>query len=125
MIGIFNTITINGVEFYRPTNFALRREDVLAGEYTTCTGKLIADRIGWKYSDMTLSWDTLPQSMLDVLTGLSGPVQMVFTDSDGSHTETIIRGAFTNTPTRFTASDESVLWRDVAAEVRFINVHSD
>ena len=125
MIGIFNTITVNGVELFRPNDFTLRREDVLAGEYTTCTGKLIADRIGWKYSDMTLSWDTLPQDMLDVLTGLSGPVQMAFTDSDGLHTETIIRGAFTNTPTRITASNGSVLWRDVAVEVRFINVHHE
>ena len=125
MIGVFETITINGVTFLRPNNFNLRREDVLAGEYTTCTGKLIADRIGWKYSDMTLAWDTLPQAMLDVLTGLTGAVEMKFTDSDGLHTETIIRGAFTNTPTRLTAYDGSVLWRDVAVEVRFINVHRE
>ena len=121
MIGVFESITINGVRFYRPNNFSLRREDVLAGEYTTCTGKLIADRIGWKYSDMTLSWDTLPQAMLDALTGLSGPVQMVFTDSDGAHTATTTRGA----PTRFTAYNGAVMWSDVAVEVRFINVHSE
>jgi len=125
MIGVFESITINGVRFYRPNNFSLRREDVLAGEYTTCTGKLIADRIGWKYSDMTLSWDTLPQAMLDALTGLSGPVQMVFTDSDGAHTETIIRGAFTNTPTRFTDYNGAVMWSNVSVEVRFVNVHNE
>lgn len=125
MIGIFNTITIDNVEFPRPSDFQIQRQDVLAGEYTTCTGRIIADRIGWRYSDMTLEWDTLTQDQLDTLTGINGPVTMEFEDSDGAQSETIIRGAFTNTPTRFTGPDGEPVWKDVAMEVRFINAHDD
>ena len=117
------TIRINGHDIYRPNEFTPAREDVYAAEYTTCTGKMIADRIGWKYSDMTLSWDTLPQAMLDVLLGMSGESTLVFSDSDGEHTEKIIRGAFTNMPTRFTGLDGKAAWQNIAVEVRFIDVH--
>jgi len=124
MIDIYNTITINGSEIFRPSEFDLKREDVYSGEYTTCTGAIIADRIGWRYSDIELKYDTLPDAQMSVLFAMSGANTLTFTDSDGSHTETVIRLGFTNTPTRFTAYDGSVLWKDVAVNLRFINVHN-
>ena len=54
MIGIFNTITINGHEIYRGNEFTLQREYIYAGEYETCTGKRCADLVGWRYSDLTV-----------------------------------------------------------------------
>ncbi|SFO07754.1 hypothetical protein SAMN05216515_10682 [Eubacterium pyruvativorans] len=117
------TITINGRDILRPNDFTPSREDVYAAEYTTCTGKLIADRIGWKYADMTLSWDTLPQAMLDVLTGMNGEATLAFEDNDGLHTERIIRGRFANIPTRFTGIDGNAAWQNISVEVRFIDVH--
>lgn len=123
MIGIFNTIKINNTEILRPSDFELTKEDVYAGEYRTNTGRLIADVIGWKYADFTLSWDMLPNDMISVLTNLTGEATLEFEDSDGSHTETIIRGGFQNTPTRFTNPDGSVVWKNVNVEVRFINTH--
>ena len=124
MIGVFNTITIDGTEVFRPNDIVLKREDVYAGEYTTCTGKVIADKIGWKYSDMALEWDTLPGYMLDALLGVSGSFYITFTDSDGSHTEAVVRRGFQNVPTRLTSPSGEACWKDVSMEVRFINVHS-
>ena len=125
MIGIFNSITIDGVQVFRPNDMPIAREDVYAGEYTTCTGKTIADRIGWKYSDMSLEWDTLTDEMLNALISLSGAFDITFTDFDGSHTETVIRDDFTSTPTRLTSFNGASVWKDVALKVRFLNVHSD
>lgn len=125
MAQLFETITINESEIYRPNDFKLEREDVYAGEYVTCTGKTIADRIGWKYADTTLSWDAIPNSQMAVLTGLSGQGTITFADSDGNHTETFIRAGFENTPTRFTYDDGSVVWKDVNLNIRFINAHND
>lgn len=125
MIGVFETIRIDNVEILRPNDMELKRADVYSGEYTTMNGSVIADRIGWKYADTTLKWDTLPDSMLTALTGLTGAVDFVFTDSDGTHTEKIIRGGFANTATRITAMDGNALWRDVAVDIRFINTHED
>lgn len=123
MIGVFNTITIDGVEIFRPNEMVIQREDVYAGEYTTCTGKIIADKIGWRYEDMDLSWDTLTLDMIDALTDVSGPFDITFTDSDGSHTESVIRLQFSNVPTRFTSPSGEACWKDVQMKVRFINVH--
>ena len=126
MIGIYNTITIDGTEFPRPNDFEIQREDIYAGEYETCTGKIIADRIGWRFSETELTFDTLPDHLLQVLVGLSGEVTMGFTDSDGtSHQETIVRTSFVNTPTRYTFSDGTAIWKNISVQVRFINAHND
>ena len=42
-------ITIDGSRIYKPREFAPQIEDLYAGEYTTCTGKIVGDRIGWKW----------------------------------------------------------------------------
>ena len=46
MIGIFNTIIIDGKEIFRPNAFTLQREQIYSGEIETCTGKRLADRVG-------------------------------------------------------------------------------
>lgn len=124
MIGIYNTITISGHEFKRPSDMAIVREDVYKGEYTTCTGALRADRIGWKYADTTLEFDSMTPDELAYLSGLTGMFNMTWTDSDGSHTEAVIRTGFENTPTRQTMPNGRAIWRDVKIGVKFINVHS-
>ena len=106
-------------------DFEIKREDVYAGEYTTCTGKLIADKIGWKYSDLPMKWDVLPDEDLVYLTTLTGAFNLIFRDSDGQHTEQVIRKGFTNTPTRITGPEGSKIWTGVEMEVTFINVHNN
>lgn len=123
MIGIFETININGTEIYRPNDFEVKREDVYAGEYVSLTGKTIADRIGWKYSDMTLKWDALTDAMLQALISLEGSFSISFEDSDGQHTEQVIRRGFTNTPTRLTGPNGAKLWTGLEMEISFLNTH--
>lgn len=125
MIGIYNTITIDNVEYPRPSDFEIKREDIYAGEYETCTGKKIADRIGWRYSDITLKFDTLPDSKLQLLSAINSAVNLVFTDDDGVHTESVIRTGFNNTPTRYTGPDGTPLWKNVGVTMRFIDAHND
>ena len=122
-LGIYNKIYINGRPYFRPNDFQLAREDVYAGEYTSCTGKLIADKIGWKYSDLPMKWDILPDEDLVYLTTLIGAFDLIFRDSDGQHTETVIRKGFTNTPTRITGPEGSKIWTGIEMEVAFLNTH--
>lgn len=125
MIGVFNTIRINTTDILAPNDFQPAREDVYAGEITTCTGKLIADRIGWKYADMSLEWDTLPQTDLMVLIGVSGMFDLIFTDVDGTTvTESAIPKSRVYTGTRYTDQNGNVVWRDVQFGITFVNVHN-
>ena len=125
MIGVYNTIQLNGVELFRPNDFAPKREDIYGAEITTCSGKVIADRVGWRYADMTLNWDTLPQAQLDVLLALAGQATLVFTDADGtSHTEQIIPTSRVWVATRLTGKDGNALWKDVSMGVKFLNAHN-
>lgn len=124
MIGIFNTITINDNEVYRPNEFTLQRENVYAAELLTCTGKTIADLIGWKYADMTLNFDTLPNDMMEALLQISGDVEMTFEDEEGtSVTEMVIVRSSTAQVTRFTNYAGDTLWKDFALNISFINTH--
>lgn len=101
------------------------REDVYASEIITCTGKLIADLIGWRYSDMSLNWDTLPESQLQVLLNMTGENTLEFVDADGvTHTEKVIRTSAVQTATRFNFPDGTPVWSQVSVEVRFLNVHN-
>lgn len=124
MIDNRNTIFINNVEIFRPNEFTPEREDVYAGEYMTCTGKTVADRIGWKYSDTTLEWDILSNSMMTTLLALPGSFDITFDDSDGSHTETVIKTGFANTATRFTNDLGQAIWKDVKLGIKFIDAHN-
>jgi hypothetical protein len=122
---IYSTIQINGKEILRPNDFSPQREDIYAAEITTCTGATIADRIGWRYSDMTLEWDTLPQSQLEILLSMSGQSTITFTGADGaSHTESIVRTSAISTASRATSSAGNPVWSDVKVEVRFLNAHN-
>ena len=124
MINNLNTITINNVEIFRPNDFTPEREDVYAGEYTTCTGKTVADRIGWKFSDMSLEWDMLTADMMSTITSLPGSFDITFTDSDGSHTATVIKTGFANTATRLTDNFNNVIWKNVKLNISFIDAHN-
>lgn len=118
-------IAIDGEEIYRPPTFAPQMQDLYAGEYTTCTGRIVGDRIGWKYADMTLSWDGLPQSMVDILIGMSGEAELEFEAPDGTiATEPIIRTSVVQLRNRNTIRGE-VFWLDVSCEIRFIGAHNE
>ena len=122
----FNTITIDGETYYRPNEFTPAREYVFASEITTCTGKTIADLVGWKYADISLEWDSLPQSQLENLLALNGTeVTMTFKDVDGTTaSESVIPLTHSMTATRFLNGNYEV-WRDVKTDLRFINVHNN
>lgn len=126
MIGVFNTITINGTEIYRGNDFTLQRENIYAGEIETCTGKRCADLVGWRYADLTISWDTLPQDQLLSILGLSGEaVAMTFESETGDVvTEQVIPTAITSTATRYTLPDGSALWQGISLGIRFIEAHN-
>ena len=123
-MAVFRTIKINGSDVFMPNGFTPQREHVYAAEITTCTGKTIADRIGWKYSDMTLEWGTLPQDQLDVLLAMDGTDTITFTDVDGTTvTEEIFPLSNVWIGTRFLGEDGEPLWKDIRLSIRFVNAH--
>ena len=122
---IYSLIKINDTDILRPNDFSPQREDIYAAEITTCTGKTIADRIGWRYADMTLEWDMLPQESLNLLLSMTGASSITFTDADGTvHTERIVRASAVMTSTRTVTAGGSPVWKDVRVEVKFINAHN-
>ena len=72
---------------------------------------------------MTLTWDALPQSMVDVLVGMSGEGTMEFDAPQGTFTEAVVRTSAVQLRNRNTIRGE-VWWRNVSVEVRFINAHN-
>lgn len=127
MIGIFNTISIDSEIIYQGNDFTLQREYIYAGEYETCTGKRVADLVGWRYADLTIQWDTLPEEMLGYVMGLTGEaVDFTFTDELGnSITESVIPTVISSQATRLTNPyDSSAIWRNVSLQLRFINAHN-
>lgn len=125
MIGIFNTITIGGTEIYRGNAFTLEREYIYAGEVTTCTGKFCADVVGWKYSDLSISWDSLPQDQLQAILSLSGQaVDMTFSNEENQTvTESVIPTATSAQVTRLTDPQGNIAWSGIGLELKFINAH--
>jgi hypothetical protein len=115
----------------RPPEFQPKREDVYGAEYTTCTGKYIADRIGWKYSDMTLSWDALPQSEVEALIAMTGECTITFDDpSSDEITESVIRSSIVYLRHRYTrynivTKTNEVWWEDVSCDIKFLNTHTE
>lgn len=121
---LFNTITIDGTEVFRPNDFTLQRENVYAAEIETCTGKRIADLIGWRYSDLSLEFDWLPQDKLSALLAIQGEVSMTFgNEIEETVTETVIVKTSAATVTRLTAPDGEIAWKGIQLEVQFINAH--
>jgi hypothetical protein len=121
---MFTEIKINGMKVYRPNNFTPTRENVYSGEYTACTGATYADYLGWKYSDMTLSWDALPYAQRQFLLTLTGQAELTFRDADGlERTEQVIVTNLTQTATRLHDALGFDLWTGIELGVRFIGIH--
>lgn len=125
MILIFNSITIDDNEIFRGNDFALQREYIYAGEYETCTGKRCADCVGWRYSDLTISWDNLPQDQLEYLLALNGEeVDFTFANESGTTVTEKVRPALI-------ASQASVLtdpygdksWKNISLQIQFTEAH--
>lgn len=109
----------------RPLNFGVQREDIYAGQYTTCTGATRADKIGWKYSDMTWSWDGLKQSDVEKLCGLSGECTLTFDDPSGDTIEeSFIRSSVVSMRCRNKFENE-YWWTGVSCSISFIDSHTD
>jgi len=126
MIGVFNTITLNGEEIFRGNEFNLSREWIYAGEYTTCTGKMVGDIVGWRYADLSLTWDNLPQSQLQKVIGLNGSaVAMTFSNEfNETVTEMVIPTVTTAQITRLTDPQGNVAWSGIGLTLKFINAHN-
>lgn len=117
---------INGIKYElpRPPELQIQREDVYGGEYTTCTGKKIADVIGWRYSDLTLKWDALPQKYIDILVQLKGQCKMIFDAPESEEeNEDIVRSTVVYLRHRFLQNGET-WWKDVSVGVKYLNVHN-
>lgn len=127
MIGVFNTIRIDGTEIYRGNDFTLQREYIYAGEYETCTGKRIADVVGWRYADTTIEWDTLPQDMLTFLVNLTGTsVAITFRNEKGlTGYENVIPQVISSQATRYTdPTTGKQVWKNIQLQLRFVSVHN-
>lgn len=124
MIGIYNTIQLNGVELFPSQRLFPKAGGHLRGGDHHVQREGHRRPGGVRYADMTLNWDTLPQAQLDVLLAVTGQATLVFTDADGvPHTEQVIPTSRVWVATRFTGLDGNPCWKDVSMGVRFVNAH--
>lgn len=125
---IWQSTTQNLITLPRPSDFSPQRENVLRAEYTTAAGTVVADRIGWKFSDMQLQWDLLPQSLLRSLmeyTSSGDYLALIFEDASGTtYEEQILVKDHVSTGTRMVDMDGNAIWKDVRLGVRFNGIHS-
>lgn len=124
MDGIFETIKLDNKTFLRPSDFTPARETVLAGEYTSCTGKTIGDIVGWKFSDISLEWDMLPEVQMLQLVQLPQVFDFEFEDKDGVHVEQVVKRGHANTATRFTDNGNAI-WKNVQISLSFVFTHNE
>ena len=129
MADIFNTIRIggSGQDIYRGNDFTLQREYIYAGEYETCTGRRIADVVGWRYSDMTISWDNLPAEQFAYILTLTGlRASFKFSDEQGNTvTEQVIPQVISSQATRYTNPyDGTIAWKNIQLQIQFVNSHT-
>ena len=126
MILIFNSITIDDNEIFRGNDFALQREYIYAGEYETCTGKRCADRVGWRYSDLTISWDNLPQDQLEYLLALNGEeVDFTFANESGTTvTEKVRPSVIASQAAIFTDPNGVKSWKNISLQLQFTEAHN-
>ena len=126
MSGVFNTISIDNKEIYRGNDFTLQREYIYAGEYVTCTGKRCADVVGWRYSDLTVSWGNLPHGQLEDLLALNGlEVDMTFENENGvSVTEKVIPKIISSQASRLTDPYGRKAWTNISLQLQFTEAHN-
>lgn len=126
MLGVFNTITIDNNVIYRGNDFTLEREYIYAGQYETCTGKKCADIVGWRYSDLTVSWGNLPQDQLEYLLDLTGEeVNMTFEDEEGnSVTEKVSPILISSQASRLTDPFGAKAWTNISLQLQFTEAHN-
>lgn len=118
---------INNDSILQSNDFAPQKEYVTAAEYTTCTGKQYADIVGWRYSEITLTWGVLSKEELAILLNLDGS-EFNFTFIDGSGTEVTeicIPTTQVQTATRFIDIYGNAVFKDINLGVKFIECHND
>lgn len=115
----YDTIKINGEIYPRPVNFGLQKEDILAAEYQTANGSIHADVVGWRYADLTLSWEALPQPQAAFLDSLRGTVELEVDDPAGTKKYKVQRKAFTAIRHRYPQNGEYI-WKNVSITFKFL-----
>ena len=118
-------IYINGTKLITPESFALTRNDIYAGEYTTMTGSLIADRVGWKYADLNLKWNILPDSMVQALVSMGASNTFKVEYPDGTIVEEPVRRASVVALRNRNTINGEVYWRDVSVSITFLEAHGN
>lgn len=120
-------MNINGFDIPYPNDFAPAKVPNIVNEMVTLTGKVVADVNGWRYGDVTLSWDTLLDADLQNLLAAIGDstFPITFVDIDGAeHTvNAVLRGrANIKTPIFYNGA---TVWKDVSVPLSFPDCYED
>lgn len=122
-------IKVNGNSIPYANDVAMATEPNIVSEIVTLAGNTIADINGWKYSDITLSWDMLHRSDLDTLLNETNPMDgtfdFTFIDAlEGEKTIKALRVGGVQTKTPFVDADGSILWTGISISLKFPECYS-
>lgn len=124
----YDTISINGTTFPRPVGFAPAKERIYAGEYETCTGARLVDYVGWRYADMTLTWDGLDAASVAKLAAMGATSTITFdvpsttTGEPAAVTEDIIPISSVQALHPY-KQGTTTYYRQVSVAIRFLAAH--
>lgn len=108
-----------------PNDFTMKKEKILAGEYTTLTGQVLGDVVGWRYADFTLEWDTLIENDLQKLLSACDDASFSLTFVDPQGTKTISLTALSRATVKTRFIEYGVpKWKNIKIPVRCNDVFS-
>ena len=120
-------MNINGYDIPYPNDFSPSKVPNVVNEMVTLTGKVVADVNGWRYGDVTLSWDTLLDADLqNLMAAISDPwFTVTFKDIDGAeHTVNAVLKGRANVKTPIFYNGATV-WKDVTVPLSFPDCYED
>lgn len=114
-------IKINDYAIPYPNGFTMTRVPNKVAEYTTMSGKTLADVNGWKYDKTSMEWGTLLNEHLQILLQAVNDMefQLEFEDIDGEiKTIKAITESTVAVKTRATVNGK-IVWKDISLSVSF------
>lgn len=117
-------LKFNGFQIPYSNSLAMGTEPNIINESVTLDGNLIADINGWRYSDVTLSWDYLKlhelQILLEETDPMRGTFRFEFLDPyEGSVNINALRVGGISQKTQFIDDRGNIVWTGIQITLRF------
>lgn len=125
-----NYITINGVQYPHPIDFAMQKTPNIVSTIKTMSGKSISDVNGWKYDDVQLKWEWISETVLRSLLSATADGEIFtfgFCDPETGALKTVnaYRTSSTCMETRSLDTSGNAVWKNIQIEFSFPDCYQE